>query len=403
MSTATATATWPQVDDIPTDFDPADVSAWVESEHGKGVREAHRRLSKGHKRLSSLSARSLPFQYGYLLAEAADAFNSYHGDDDDLRAVLKDTADAYEQDLALAAVLDRLERRAHAYAAADALSADAAKASMAPVGVGLREGDELDGALGVLSRFGSFDDAGVFCPVIVRPHELDGRRMQETPKGRLPLAQVMGKVYKALNDKVAAGHVVARVDLAFTDPTFFSRPRGEFFNAEPGTPQIVFLSMTEGSAAYQRGEHVWACWFTPPTRNERDRATGWNICADTGYPVDPDTGYPASLTRRDPVTGRPLPVDGADRAVGFVQRSVWYSPVRPFDQYGNPTPIAWGGVIATFGSYEDAVQSASDLRRALAAIRRIDADRDRAERPDDVVFHDDEPQVSRTWTPEPVL
>lgn len=403
MSTATATPTWPQVDDIPTDYTEADVIAWSESEHRKGVAEASRRLTKGHNRLASLPGRSLPFQYGYLLAEATEALNAYHGDDGSVRDVLLDTHAQYMMDCATRAVLDRLVRRAEAYAEADKLTADAAKASMAPVGVGLRESDELDQALGVLSAFGQFDDAGAFHPFIVRRHEQDGARMQETPKGKLPLAQVMPKVYKALNDKVAAGHTVARVDLAFTDPTYYSRARGEFFNAEPGTPQIVFLSMTEGSAAYGRGEHVWACWFTPPTRNEKDRATGWNICADTGYPVDPETGFPCSTSRRDPDTGRPLPVPGAERAVGFVQRSVWYSPVRPFDGYGNPTPIAWGGVIATFPSYEDGVQAAADLRRALAAIRRIDAERDRAERPDDAVFTDEEPQVTRSWSPEPVL
>jgi len=403
-------AKWMTVENVPAHTTDKLLMLWHDKEWTAGAAAARRTIAKGHT-LTPQVGKSLPWRTGWDFAQLTDE-RTASGLTDDAAA---DLDERILQASALASgerTMTRHQDRRAAYAAADALIADSNEASMVAE-VEHYQSDELQAALAVVERFGQYDAAGCFYPNVIRRHEQDGERLRHTANGTLSLDVVMPRVYKALNDKAQpiakGGHSLGRVDFVTSADMVTLNPQG-FYDAEPGSPQIVFLSMTEGSAAYGRGEHAWACWFQPTTYVMKERPdaaqrrrfhdtegfpdmSGWDLDAATGLPTCPETGRIHSRLTGEPV----ITSDGEFvTTTGPKMRSAWTQGDRPGDA------ICWGGVLATYSNTTLAREAMSDLRRALATIRKIDAERSN---PTDGTLPADiyEDEVKRAFVPTPVL
>jgi len=310
----TALAGIRSVEDFALGTDPQLVELWASTQFDAGkARQAN------PTKISSRAwqSKSEPFAAGFAYAEALAATTADSTVEDHQWLVEHDCNST------VTATLARFQARIDADLAAQALAADSAAASMAPL-MAHYESEALQEAMGVLSAYGSFDADGAFQPVIVRPLDADAEPLAKA-KG-MPVAWGRQKVVERLSRKVRDEHVLprGRVSLQFSvnDDT---EVYGDRLHWIPGTPELVFIVMEDGSKAAQRGEHVWAYYFIPAVNMVPDRLTG-----------------------------------------ELVPRSSWYNDK------------GWVGVARTFATYEAAEEAIADLATAIRTVRDADSERIRA-------------------------
>ena len=303
MSATTAFAKIKSVDEVGLDTNSDLLTQWVTREFTKG-RAAHQRfLDKGHR--VNKSAWSEPFAAGFAFDEAWVADPADPWLDEANAAVL---AESYVATIAA--------RRSEATAAASALIGDSAKSSMHPL-LAHYESDALLDAMATVAQYGGWSATHGFQPNIVHDLKADGHRIAKA--SNMDDAWGYDEVIDALHAKIKAKHVLTRgrVSLQF-EINSDSELYGDRLQWEVGCPEIVFMAMGQHTAAYARGEKVWALYFTPSVNLVPDKRTG-----------------------------------------EMLPRSGWFNAK------------GWAGVCKTFDDYESAKEAAAELGAAVRTIREL--------------------------------
>lgn len=304
------------VDDFPIDASPNEVARWAVAQHALGVALYE---TKGKMTAKIARSCSQPFDDGFTFAQAA-------ADEQHLPEL---TSGAVGRKARMAQQLRRAtaghpvkptEYEADSLPDADSLIAEGARTSMRPL-IAHYASEELLSALATVEAYGRVVDGGL-SPNVVHTLESDADEVRHTPTGVMPLSWGMRKIRKALTDKVAAEHVIHRIPLAFAAADVDANGW-----ALPGTPELVFMAMSEGSrATLDRGEVVWVLYYLPAVNTWVDKRTGEIKHGSSAYTSD-----------------------------------------------------GWVGVVRTFGSFDDADDAAAELKAAVRSVRSADAERARAD------------------------